>query len=326
MNPVAIRSYASEMEHLPLGLLSVSRVGLGCNNFGGRLDAAESEAVVKAAVDAGIDFFDTADVYGDRRSEQILGRALRGVRERVVIATKFGAPGSADDGSARGGRAWIERAVERSLQRLGTDRIDLYQMHFPDADVPIDETLGALDELVRAGKVREIGCSNFSSTRIREAARASEERGLAAFRSVQNRYSLLHREPEEKVIPACRELGVSLIPYFPLESGLLTGKYRAGEALPDRTRLANMPDDQRARFLTDERLVLVERLREYARARGRSLLELAMSWLATAPMVVSVIAGATRPEQVAANAGAASWALTRSERDEIAVFTDPRNP
>lgn len=309
------------MEHAHIGSLSVSRIGLGCNNFGGRLDAAGSERVVKSALDCGVDFFDTADVYGGRRSEEILGRALRGVRDRVVIATKFGAPGSEDEGLKRGSRGWIERAVERSLEQLGTDHIDLYQMHFPDGEVPIEETLDALDSLVRAGKVREIGCSNFGSTRIREAASASERSGGAPFCTVQNRYSVLHRDPEEKVVPACRELGLGLIPYFPLESGLLTGKYRGGEELPDGTRLAGMPEDQRARFLSDGRFEQVERLREYAEARGHTLLELAISWLLASPTVVSVIAGATRPEQVSANAAAGEWELSEAERNEIAALT-----
>jgi len=308
------------MEKAPLGSLSVSRVGLGCNNFGMRLDAAGSERVVKAALDAGIDFFDTADVYGGGRSEEMLGAALSGERHRVVVATKFGAAGSADEGFARGGRAWIERAVERSLKKLGTDYIDLYQMHFPDADVPIEETLDALDALVRSGKVREIGCSNFGSTRIHEAARAADKSGGAAFVSVQNRYSVLHRDPEEKVVPACQELGLRLIPYFPLESGLLTGKYRAGEELPDGTRLAAMPPDQRARFIADGRFERIERLREYAEDRGHTLLELAVSWLASSPVVVSVIAGATREAQVEANAAAAGWKMDQAERAEISAL------
>lgn len=308
------------MEHTTIGSLSVSRVGLGCNNFGGRLDAAGSQRVVHAALDGGIDFFDTADVYGGQRSEEFLGTALRGVRNEVVIATKFGAPGSADEGFDRGSRAWIERAVDRSLRRLGTDRIDLYQMHFPDGEVPIEETLGALDDLVRAGKVREIGCSNFGSTRIREAASVAEESGRAPFRSVQNRYSVLHRDPEEKVVPACQELGLGLIPYFPLESGLLTGKYRAGEELPDGTRLAGMPEEQRERFLADGRFEQVDRLRRYAEERGHTLLELAISWLAASPVVPSVIAGATKPDQAAANASAAGWKMTDAERGEIAAL------
>jgi aryl-alcohol dehydrogenase-like predicted oxidoreductase len=305
------------MEQRRIGQLSVSVVGVGCNNFGRRIDADAAAAVVRAALDAGICYLDTADVYGDGLSEEFLGKALRGERERVVIATKFGAPGSSDKGVARGSAAWVRTATERSLQRLGTDRIDHYQLHFPDADVPIEETLGALDELVREGKLREIGCSNFGSTRIREAAAAAERLSLTPFRSVQNRYSLLHRDPEAKVIPACRELGLGLIPYFPLESGLLTGKYRAGEPLPEGTRLAGMPADQRTRFLFDDSFERIEKLRAWAESHGHGLLELAISWLTSNPVVASVISGATRPEQVAQNAAAAGWRLDDSERAEI---------
>jgi len=233
------------MEQRSIGELSVPVVGLGCNNFGMRLDAAGTAAVVDACFDAGIDFFDTADMYGGGLSEEYLGKALQGRRDEVTIATKFGAPGSSDEGVARGSAAWIRTAVERSLGRLGTDRIDLYQIHFPDPEVPIAETLGALHELVQAGKVREIGCSNFGSTRLHEAASAANDGALTPFRTVQNRYSALFRDPEAKVVPACQELGLGLIPYFPLESGLLTGKYRAGAELPEGTRLAAMPEDQR---------------------------------------------------------------------------------
>ena len=305
------------MEHRPLGSLSVSIVGLGCNNFGGRIDAEASARVVHTALDAGIDFFDTADAYGGGLSEEFLGKALRGRRDRAIVATKFGAPGSAPANTKRGSADWVRTAVERSLRRLGMERIDLYQMHFPDADVPLDETLGALDELVRAGMVREIGCSNFGSTLIQQASEISSSKGLAPFRTVQNRYSVLTRDPEAKVLPACREHGLGFIPYFPLESGLLTGKYREGEALPEGARLALFPAEQRARFLADGVLARVERLRDYATSRGRSLLELAISWLATNPQVTSVISGATRPEQVAANAAAASWRMTADERAAI---------
>jgi aryl-alcohol dehydrogenase-like predicted oxidoreductase len=305
------------MEHRPLGSLSVSIVGLGCNNFGGRIDAEASARVVHTALDAGIDFFDTADAYGGGLSEEFLGKALRGRRDRAIVATKFGAPGSAPANTKRGSADWVRTAVEGSLRRLGMERIDLYQMHFPDADVPLDETLGALDELVRAGMVREIGCSNFGSTLIQQASEISSSKGLAPFRTVQNRYSVLTRDPEAKVLPACREHGLGFIPYFPLESGLLTGKYREGEALPEGARLALFPAEQRARFLADGVLARVERLRGYATSRGRSLLELAISWLATNPQVTSVISGATRPEQVAANAAAASWRMTADERAAI---------
>jgi aryl-alcohol dehydrogenase-like predicted oxidoreductase len=238
------------MEHRSIGALSVSVVGLGCNNFGPRIDADASAAVVYAALDAGIDYFDTSDTYGKGLSEKYLGKALRGHRDQVVIATKFGFPGSADAGVARGSAAWVQTAVERSLQRLGTDRIDHYQLHFPDPEVPIAETLGALHDLVQAGKVREIGCSNFDSPLIREASDVAAARALTPFRTVQNRYSVLYREPEPEVIQACAELGLGLIPYFPLESGLLTGKYRKGEALPKGSRLATMPQARRERFLS----------------------------------------------------------------------------
>jgi aryl-alcohol dehydrogenase-like predicted oxidoreductase len=305
------------VKHRKIGDLSVSVVGLGCNNFGGRLDAEGTAGVVHAALAAGINFFDTADIYGGTRSEEHLGRALADRRSSAVIATKFGAPGSAPDGVARGSAEWVAQACEASLRRLGTDYIDYYQIHFPDGDVPIEETLQALDTLVRSGKIREIGCSNFGSSRLYEAARVSEERNLAGFRTVQNRYSVLYRDPESKVVPACRELGIGLLPYFPLESGLLTGKFRAGEALPSGTRLAAMPEPARTRFLDDAQLAKVERLREYAAAHGHDLLTLAISWLASSPVVTSVIAGATSAEQVRSNAAAAVWEMTDAERAEI---------
>ena len=308
------------MQQRSIGSLSVSLVGLGCNNFGRRLDASGAREVVSAALDAGINFFDTADVYGQGQSEEFLGQALSGRREQVVVATKFGAPGSSPEGIARGCAKWVRTAVEQSLKRLDTDYIDLYQIHFPDADVPVADTLGALHELVQAGKVREIGCSNFGSGLLREAAKAAAEAQETPFRSVQNRFSILHREPEAKVIPACQELAVGLIPYFPLASGLLTGKFRKGEALSEGTRLAAMPENERARFLGEGALEAVERLREYAAAHDRSMLELAISWLASCPTVVSVIAGAMRPDQVAANATAASWQLGALERSEIAAL------
>ncbi len=305
------------MEQRSIGQLSVSVVGLGCNNFGRRLDAQGTAAVVHACHDAGIDFFDTADMYGDGLSEEYLGKALVGQRANVTIATKFGAPNSADEGFKRGSPEWVREALDRSLARLGTDCIDLYQIHFPDPEVPIAETLGALHEAVQAGKVREIGCSNFGSGRLVEAENAAQEADLSRFVTVQNRYSVLTRDPERKVVPACKQLGVGLIPYFPLESGLLTGKYRQDADLPEGTRLAAMPDDQRERFMSDPTLAKVERLRDHAESQGHTLLELAISWLASNPVVPSVIAGATKPEQVHANAAAASWQMTESERSEI---------
>ncbi len=305
------------MEHRSIGDLSVSVVGLGCNNFGRRIDATESAVVVEAALDAGIDYFDTADVYGDGQSEEFLGKALGRNRDDVVIATKFGSTGSAGDGASAASAAWVAAAVEASLERLGTDRIDHYQLHVPDDSVGIDETLGALDELVRAGKVREVGCSNFSAAQIAKAAAIAGEKSLAPFRSCQNRYSVLYRGPEADVLHACHEHGLGFIPYFPLESGLLTGKYVRGEKPPDGTRLAGLADEGLEHALRDEKMDKVEALAAYAAASDRTLVDLAISWLLAQPPVVSVIAGATKPEQVAANASAADWSLDSGALDEI---------
>lgn len=300
------------MEMRQIGSLSVSVVGLGCNNFGGRLDAHATDAVASAALDAGINFFDTADIYGDTRSETFLGQALKGRRDRVVLATKFGM--RVDDTRKGAHPDYVRRAAGASLKRLGTDYIDLYQLHEPDATVPIGDTLAALDELVRAGQVREIGCSNFSIAQLQEAERAVAD-GAARFVSVQNEYSLIHRNPEEGVLEACARLGLAFIPYFPLASGLLTGKYRLEQAPPEGTRLASGPRSDS--LLTDENLALVESLIEFTEQRDHTLLELAMSWLAAKPTVASVIAGATSPEQVRANARAAEWRLTSDELAEV---------
>jgi aryl-alcohol dehydrogenase-like predicted oxidoreductase len=298
-----------------IGSLDVSVVGLGCNNFGTRIDEAATVEVVAAALDAGIDFFDTADVYGKGLSEEYLGRALRGRRGEVVIATKFG---SKVDEQRKGAHPeYVRRAAEDSLRRLGTDHIDLYQIHKPDPAVPIADTLGALDELVRAGKVREIGCSNFSADQLREAEAAA--RGGARFVSVQNEYSLLHRDPEAEVLPECGRQGLAFLPYFPLASGLLTGKYRRGQAAPQGTRITE--GGWRSDVLTDENLALVEGLVAFAESRGHTLLELAFSWLLARPAVASVIAGATSPAQARGNAAAAGWRLTDADLtavDEIA--------
>jgi aryl-alcohol dehydrogenase-like predicted oxidoreductase len=294
------------MERRRIGSLSVSLVGLGCNNFGRRLDAARTADVVHAAIDAGIDFFDTADVYGETSSEEYLGRALAGRRDRVVVATKFGI--RLDDARPGGAKpAYVRRAVEDSLRRLGTDRIDLYQLHKPDPDTPIGETLATLDQLVREGKVREIGCSNFGAEQLREAERATKP-GAARFVSVQNEYSLLRRDVEREVLPACEKASVAFLPYFPLASGLLTGKYRTGRALPEGTRIASGSP-----WLTDRNLAVVDALAAFAAERGRTLLELAFSWLAAHRPVASIIAGATSPEQVRANAAAVDWALSRDD-------------
>jgi aryl-alcohol dehydrogenase-like predicted oxidoreductase len=288
--------------------LRVSRVGLGCNNFGGRLDLAATRGVVDAALDAGVTFFDTAEVYGNEGgSERFLGEILEGRRERVVLATKFGWGREPGDASA----ATVRVAIDRSLERLRTGHVDLYYLHKPDPTTPIAQTLGALDELVGAGKVRAIGCSNFSAEQLAEADRVARQLGTVRFTVLQNHYSLLERRDDADVLPLCRELGVSYIPYLPLASGLLTGKYRRGEPAPEGTRLAG-------REIEDERFDRVEALAAFAEERGHTLHELAISALASTPGVGSIIAGATKPEQVRANASAASWRLTTEELDALA--------
>lgn len=309
------------METRKIGNLDVSIVGLGCNNFGMRIDEDRTKVVVDAAIEAGINFFDTADVYGMRgRSEEFLGKALGSRRDEVLIATKFGSP-MADDGQSQGGSGrWIRQAVEDSLRRLGTDRIDLYQLHSPDANTPQEETLAALDELVRAGKVREIGCSNFGSTLIDEAQSVSKDKELARYASVQNNYSLLERGVEKKVLPACERHGMGFLPYFPLASGLLTGKYRSPDDLPEGTRLATMAQaipDRAKQVLSDENFAIVGKLRAFAEEKGHTLLELAMSWLASRPVIASVIAGATNADQVKANVASVGWKMTDEEMDQV---------
>jgi aryl-alcohol dehydrogenase-like predicted oxidoreductase len=290
--------------------LRASRVGLGCNNFGGRVDLEGTRAVVDAALDAGVTFFDTAEIYGDGGgSERFLGEVLEGHRDEVVLATKFGWGPERGNGSAD----YVRTAIDGSLERLRTDYVDLYYLHKPDPSTPIAETLGALDELVRAGKVRAIGCSNFSAEQLAEAERVAHEQGTARFTVLQNHYSLLERGDDADVLPLCRELGVSYIPYFPLASGLLTGKYRRGEPAPEGTRLAG-------RDIEDERFDRVEACSAFADARGRSLHELAICALASTPGVGSIIAGATKPEQVRANAAAASWRLEADELDALAAL------
>jgi aryl-alcohol dehydrogenase-like predicted oxidoreductase len=312
------------METRRIGSLDVSVVGLGCNNFGGRVDEQRTASVVHAALDAGITLFDTADIYGGTRSEEYLGRALGARRDDAVIATKFGWKID-DDHPGGASAAYIERAAEDSLRRLATDRIDLYQLHFPDAAVPIDETLGALDRLVRDGKVREIGCSNFGPDRIAEADGVSRERGIARFVSVQNEYSLLRRGPELGVLDACERHGLAFIPYFPLANGVLTGKYRRGEPPPPGTRLANTPAERVAEALSDRNLDVVERLEQWTAERGHTLVDLAISWLLARPAVASVIAGATRVEQATVNAAAAGWPLTGAELAELDEITVDRS-
>jgi aryl-alcohol dehydrogenase-like predicted oxidoreductase len=299
------------MEKRRIGSLEVSVVGLGCNNFGWRVDAAATAAVVDAALDAGVYFLDTADTYGGGRSEEFLGLALEGRRSQVVLATKFGMKMDEQRHGAK--PAYIRQAVEDSLRRLRTSHIDLYQLHTPDAMTPIADTLGALDELVRAGKVREIGCSNFSAAQMQEAQAAAGSG--AHFASVQNYYNLLHREPEAEVLPECVRSGAAFLPYFPLENGLLSGKYRRGQPFPPGSRGV---DGFGPKVFTAENLARAEALAEFAESQGHTLLELAMSWLASRPAVASVIAGAKTPEQVRANAAAAAWNLTEQDLGEIA--------
>ena len=301
--------------------LQVSLAGLGTNNFGMRLDYEQSAAVVEAALDAGINFFDTADIYGGGRSEEYLGRALGSRREDVLIATKFAMPVGDGPFTRGGSRHYIERAVAASLARLGTDYIDVYQMHQPDPDTPIGETLEALSDLVHRGVVRYIGHSNFSGWQIANADWVSRSRGLARFVSAQNEWSLLQRGVEAEVMPACREFGLGQLPFFPLASGFLTGKYRRGEPLPEGTRLAAWQQAMPARIdalTADSNFDLLEALERYAADRGRTILDLALSWLASDPAVSSVIAGATKPEQIEANvASTLAWRLSAEDFAEV---------
>ena len=287
-------------------------VGVGCNNFGARLDAQATEKVVLAALESGINFFDTADVYGGTKSEEFLGQALKAHRDEALIATKFGI--KLDEQRLGGARPeYIRSAVEDSLRRLGTDCIDLYQIHRPDPEVPIVETMGALHELVQAGKVREIGCSNFSVEQLQEAAAAAA--GKTPFTSVQNHYSLLHREPEQGVLAECERQHLGFLPYFPLANGLLTGKYQKGQPPPAGTRLAT--NDRFSSDPLSAQVTQMEALREFVESRNHTLLELAFSWLLARPVVASVIAGATKPEQIAANASAIHWQLSPEDLAEI---------
>ncbi len=300
------------MEKRRIGALEVSAVGLGCNNFGWRIDAAATRRVVDAALDAGVDFLDTADIYGGTKSETFLGEVLKGRRQKVVLATKFGM--KVDEQRQGASPAYVQAALDDSLQRLQTDRIDLYQLHQPDPGVPIADTLGALNDAVRAGKVREIGCSNFSAAQLREAASAVPS-GAARFVSVQNEFSLFKRDPEAEVLPECARLGLAFLPYFPLASGLLTGKYRRGRTTPEGARI--QAGERFGDLLSGPNLDVVEALLAFAEARHHSLLERAFAWLLSHRPVASVIAGATSPKQVATNAKAATWHLTPDDLAEI---------
>jgi aryl-alcohol dehydrogenase-like predicted oxidoreductase len=301
------------------GLL-VSVVGLGCNNFGGRLERDDSIRVVHAALDDGITIFDTADIYGGGRSEDFLGAALRDRRDRAIVATKFGMEMGGDVLYRRGGsRIYVRQAVEASLRRLQTDHIDLYQMHEPDPSTPIWETLSVLDDLVHEGKVRYIGSSNFSGWQISDAEWTARSHGWTRFTAAQNQYSLLVRAVEREVIPACGHHGIGMLPFFPLAAGMLTGKYRRGEAAPEGTRLARAPSAQR--YLTPRNFDVLEALQRFAGERGVGLLSVAIGGLAAQPCVASVIAGAMTPEQVAANVAAGEWEPDAEERAEIDRIT-----
>jgi aryl-alcohol dehydrogenase-like predicted oxidoreductase len=310
-----------EIRNLGKSGLRVSAIGLGCNNFGARIDRQATAAVLDAAFEHGITLFDTADVYGERGgSETVMGELLGDRRKQIVLATKFGMPMD-DSGAKQGGsRRYIMQAVEDSLKRLRTDWIDLYQLHRVDPRTPIEETLRALDDLIRQGKVRYVGCSNLPAWEMAEAEWTARVEHLNAFVSCQDEYSLLVRGIERDVMPAARKYGLGLLPFFPLASGLLTGKYKRNAPMPEGARLTKT---QRLadRYVTDRNWPIVEKLSDFAEARGRSMLELAFSWLLAQAPVSSVIAGATRPEQIAQNVKAGGWKLTAEELQEIDSIT-----
>lgn len=309
------------MEHRKLGRsgLEISLAGLGCNNFGQRIGEAESIAVVHAALDAGIRFFDTANVYGGGRSEEFLGRGLDRRRHEVVIATKFGYRTGADPNVGGASRRSVIASCEQSLRRLGMDYIDVYLLHVPDGDTPIEETLDAMSRLVDQGKVRYLGCSNFAGWQIADAEGTARREGLRGFVTVQNEWSLLDRAIEREVVPACEHYDLGILPYFPLAGGALTGKYRRGETFDEGSRFAKSEAREGlfGHFVSDDSLARVERLERVAAETGRSLLELALSWLASQRVVSSVIAGATRPEQVASNVAATRSDLGQKEFEAV---------
>jgi aryl-alcohol dehydrogenase-like predicted oxidoreductase len=310
-----------ESRNLGRSGLRVSAIGLGCNNFGGRIGLEASRAVVHAALDAGITLFDTADAYGERGgSETALGEILGPRRQDIVLATKFALPMNDAETLKGASRRYVMQAVDASLRRLRTDWIDLYQQHRPDPLTPIEETLRALEDLTRAGKIRYAGCSNLPAWQVADADWTARHLGMPGFVSCQDELSLLVRGNEAELLPAMRAHGLGLLPYFPLASGLLTGKYRRNEPMPEGARLTGT---QRLadRYLTDANWAASERLHDFAQARGRTLLELAFSWLLAQAPVSSVIAGATRPEQVAANAAAGGWTLMADELAEVDRIT-----
>ena len=312
------------MEYRYLGKsgLKVSAIGLGTNNFGRRLDADASALVIDHALDMGVNMIDTSNSYGDGYSEEYIGRALNGKRDSAIIATKVSSTVGEGPNDGGNSRQHIMAEVENSLRRLQTDYIDLYQIHWHDPNVPIEETLRALDDLVRQGKVRYLGCSNFTSWQVCEAAWTSRTLGISEFASVQPRYSMMDRAIETELIPFCENYGLGILPYYPLANGFLTGKYRRGEVAPEGTRLA---ESDRGMF-TDANFDLLERLEAFCTARGHTVLELAFAWLLANPAISSVIAGATRVEQIIGNARAASWQLTSYELAEVNGIIDAVKP
>src|SRR6266511_1457922 len=313
------------MEYRNIGRsgLQVSAAGLGCNNFGMRIDKEQAAKVVGRALELGVTLFDTADIYGGTRSEEFLGAALGGRRKSVVVATKFVGPVGEGPLNRGASRSHIMRAVEDSLRRLGTDYIDLYQIHFPDVTTPIEETLRALDDVVRQGKVRYIGCSNFAGWQVVEAQWVTRTQHLSPLISAQNEYNLLDRRIERELVPACKEYGLGILPYFPLASGFLTGKYRPGEKPPEGTRLAAW-GARGQEVLSERNFAILSGLEQFAEQRGKTVLDVAVGWLASQSYVPSVIAGATKPEQVEANVKAADWRLTAEEMSEVDGITRRR--
>ena len=305
-----------ELRRLGHSGLKVSAIGLGGNTFGATVDGEEAVAVIRHALDAGITFIDTADAYSRGRSEELIGRAVSGRRTEVVLATKVRHPMGESPYASGLSRRWILQAAEDSLRRLGTDYLDLYQAHAPDDETPLEETLRALDDLVCQGKVRYLGCSNYPAWQLAQALGISERAGLAPWVSVQPRWNLLEGLDDPHLLPACRAFGIGMIPYTPLASGLLTGKYRAGAEPPPGTRAGDLPHIRRR--LTEARLAAVERLRPWAEARGKTTGELALAWLLAHPEVSTVIVGARTARQIEQNVGAVSWALSPEERDQVA--------
>jgi len=292
-------------------------VGLGTNNFGARMDAQQSERVVRQAVESGITLIESSNSYGNGLSEEYIGKAIQGIRDKLIVATKVSSAIGTGPNQRGTSRKHILTELDKALKRFGTDYIDLYQIHRPDTRTPVEEMMRTLDDLVHQGKVRYIGCSNFPAWQVAEAIFTSKMLNLESFISVQPEYSMLNRDAEKELIPFCRKYGLGVLPYYPLASGFLTGKYRRGEPLPAGTRLAGRPAAQNEQVLSDKNFDLLERLESYAAQRGHTMVELAIAWLLATPAMGSVIAGATKPEQVVANAKAADWQMTPEEKQEV---------